>query len=47
MIDDSALRVGPTHAETGVGTLVIDTSTVARTVSVEHALGPTASVRVS
>lgn len=47
MIDDSALRVGPTHAETGVGTLVIDASTVAQTVCVEHALGPTASVRVS
>lgn len=47
MIDDSALRVGPTHAETGVGTLVIDASAVARTVCVEHALGSTAGVRVS
>lgn len=47
VIDDSALRVGPTHAETGVSTLVIDAGTVARTVCVEHALGPTACVRVS
>lgn len=47
MVDDRALRVGTTHARTRVGTLVIDTGSTARTVSVEHTLGSAAGVRVT